>query len=531
MTALTASGRHALRLVTNRDGPALNSPTLATLAVAAGKIFGTSIDPAYFPSTDWSTYVQNEVATNGIVTTEAAFNFTTVEPSHGTFSYTTPQACVTLAGTLGIPIRGHMLIDATQTGTWVATTVNAGNWQTILAAHIAAVCGHFAGQMHSYDVVNECLKPFSGSDANGFITNPWYTAGGIGANGVPNYIPYACQQVRLADPTAKIVLNFDWLETSEVSQGMLRQKANILQLLTNLVNAGIPIDAAGLECHLNFNFSTNFVASDWTAFLTAIQALGLAVFITELDVNDSAQATDDATRDAQDAAVYTQFLTPTLAHPAVQIVQVWQMSDRDSWMNRGFGAQRTDGLKLRPNVLDGEYRPKLAYQAFANALIAAALPGGGGGLPPGPVNAVPNPPSVTFTDELGLVTMQTIVPTLGSWMPDQIDVGTPAVGLGTGDTFLFPYRTDFVVACDLAYIASWNESLFMRLRSWLRRGGTCVLFTADAAGRMYTCKLWPGKDITWSYDPKEAEYTIHLNLANAAAGRMICSYGSVTVAA
>jgi endo-1,4-beta-xylanase len=519
-------GRKLVRLGSySQETPApLNSPSLDTLAQAVGIRYGCSVDSSKLGYADYIKYLPNEC---GIFTTEWEFNYNHVEPSQGTYSFSTTDPAVNnITTTWGKLCRGHIIVDGG--GGFLPAWLTGGTWTptsltTVLQNHIAAVVGRYAGRIHSYDGVNEALKPFTGTLTGGWQSNFWTTQLGIGTNGVPNYIGIVHNAIRAADSAAKIVLNVNQIETSTSFHKL--QKTQVLAAIATMQAAGIPIDALGIEAHLAPTFLNDFVQADWVNFLNAVQALGLAVYITELDVDDSQQSANQATRDAQDAAIYAAFMTPTAAHSATEVVQNWQLADRDSWYRfPNFGAQRADHLELRPDLLDGAYRIKPAYTAVANAFIAAlvvATP-----PPPGtpPQLSVRGAPTITFVDSIGQVTMTALVPTLNNWMPNHDDPGTQAVGLGTGLVEKWVYRNDYTAEFDFYCVFAGNMAQAMRLRAFLRGGGTCVLNTNDNQNRTYTCALKPDGDVSWKYDRVLRDYTLHMQLKNMTQVEMICDY-------
>ena len=100
--------------------------------------------------------------------------------------------------------------------------------------------------------------------------------------------------------------------------------------------------------------------------MNAVAALGLKIFITEVDVKDQALPSDVAARDAGVAAQYHAYLTAILSHPAVKTVIIWGLSDRLTWLSAQ--APRKDGLPVRVLPLDDQLQRKPAWTAIVNAL-------------------------------------------------------------------------------------------------------------------------------------------------------------------
>jgi endo-1,4-beta-xylanase len=107
--------------------------------------------------------------------------------------------------------------------------------------------------------------------------------------------------------------------------------------------------------------------------LDGAKALGLQVFITELDVKDDGVATDDTVeRDKIVAEVYRSFLTAALEGPEVKAVLTWGATDKNTWLNHGtkFRKQHPDRLQ-RPLPFDSEFAPTPAFFAMRESFDKA----------------------------------------------------------------------------------------------------------------------------------------------------------------
>ncbi len=100
-----------------------------------------------------------------------------------------------------------------------------------------------------------------------------------------------------------------------------------------------------------------------------VAALGLRIFITELDVTDRELPADLQIRDGVVANVYQDFLQAVLEQPAVTAVVTWGLSDRYTWLSQF--EPRSDGRPVRPLPLDSSMQHKPALWAVMNALNAA----------------------------------------------------------------------------------------------------------------------------------------------------------------
>jgi endo-1,4-beta-xylanase len=232
----------------------------------------------------------------------------------------------------------------------------------ILYGTIQQEVAHYRGSVKAWVVANE-VTDGRRKDANGFWTvEPYYQTIG------PTYVEEAFNLARQQDPTAILVMNEFGTETGSTAAG---KRTSILKAIDYLKSKNAPIQALGIEAHLNYQgFSRNFDATAFRTFLSQVASRGLYIFITELDVlDDGLKATPISTRDSGVASVYSTFLSTTLQEPAVKIVNTFGLSDRYTWLQEDF--PRTDGAARRPLPFDENLQPKPAYnailQAFQNA--------------------------------------------------------------------------------------------------------------------------------------------------------------------
>lgn len=146
-----------------------------------------------------------------------------------------------------------------------------GNASSLLAAHIETVCGHYAGRLQAWDVVNEVVDPPA---PGGLRDTPWLRFLG------PGYIAAAFHAARAADPAAVLFLNDYGLEPDSPSTDAKRLA--MLALLRRLLDADAPVQGLGLQAHLVAGNRFDSLAG----FLGQVGALGLRVAVSELDVSD-----------------------------------------------------------------------------------------------------------------------------------------------------------------------------------------------------------------------------------------------------
>jgi endo-1,4-beta-xylanase len=290
-------------------------------------------------------------------------HFAYLQKRRGTFDFAQPDLDLAWAEAHRMVFRGHALLWGEQVPPWFNAITDRAEGVRVITEHITRVCRHFAGRMHSWDVVNEAIK-FEPGSPDGFRRTAFYNLIG------PEYLDIAFRTAREADPKAKLVYNDFGVELDLPWQQQRRRK--LLELLDGFKQRGVPIDAVGIQSHLSTDTFDKFNDKVFSGFLQALVDRGLRVLLSELDVGDRAAPAAIPRRDAEVARVYRRFLDVALANKAVTGVVSWGLTDREPWVNSSQNRdKRTDGLPGRTLLFDAEYLPKPAYVAVAEALNAA----------------------------------------------------------------------------------------------------------------------------------------------------------------
>ncbi len=329
-------------------------------AAAHGRFFGSAIgDAALNGEPRLRQRIRDEC---GIIVGESQFKWAALQPQPGVFDFAGAERVMAYAAAAGLAVRGHTLVWHEANPPWLLAALTPRSGERLLTGYIGTVAGHFRGRLAHWDVVNEPLHPEDGP-AFGLRDTPWLRALG------PRYLDLAFHACADADPGALRVINEFALDYAIDWQA--RRRAALLELLAALLARGVPVQAVGLQGHLDASQR----ALDQTVlsrFVADIAGLGLKVLVTELDVRDDGLPADFALRDAAVAAHARAWLEAVLPHPAVLGVLTWGLSDRRSWLNERF--PRADGLPQRPLPLDPALNRTPLWAA-----IAGALDGGRGG--------------------------------------------------------------------------------------------------------------------------------------------------------
>lgn len=192
---------------------------------------------------------------------------------------------------------------------------------------------------------------------NGLRKSFWYDAIG------PDYIELAYRTARAADPYARLTYN-DYGVESDSAEDTERRKA-ILALLRSMQQREIPLDVVGIQSHIRAA-SSQTIGHGLREYIAAIQAMGLEVYLTELDVNEDDIANANiAARDALVAYAYQDFRYVALANLAVKMMLTWGVSDRRTWLNDGPTHHRKQPERRQRSLpFDPQYRPTPAFFAI-----------------------------------------------------------------------------------------------------------------------------------------------------------------------
>jgi len=225
--------------------------------------------------------------------------------------------------------------------------------------HIHTVVGRYKGKIKVWDVVNEAI---SDGGPNVLRTSPWQQIIG------PDFIAKAFEYAHEADPGAILRYNDYGLENPAK-----RQK--LITLIKELQAQKVPVMAIGSQTHVSAS-SPSFEEEDRA--LTEMEALGLPIHITELDVNgaqggqrgngadvaNNAATTQGGLVDDANQRLATQYANlfkVFLKHKSVKVVTMWGVNDGVSWRANG-----------KPLLFDNNDQPKPGFDAVIRAANGGA---------------------------------------------------------------------------------------------------------------------------------------------------------------
>jgi endo-1,4-beta-xylanase len=344
------------------------SGSLRAHAEARGLMYGTAVVPqlldvdglAAGTTTDAYTLLIKEQA--NILVAENAMKWHALRPSPTSFDFAQADKLMRFAKLSGQRVRGHNLCWHEGNPEWLKSTATKENARQLLTDHIQTVAGHFRGQIHSWDVVNEAINP-KDDLTDGLRKTAWLDLIG------PEYLELAFRTAAEADPTAKLTYNDYDIELDTPEQTTKREQ--VLALLKRFKAKGVPIHAVGVQSHLKADGAQP--GAGLTAFIREAGKMGLEVYITEMDANTRRIEGGPEAQDTAVARVFGDYPRLLLAEPNVPLLLTWGITSAHSWLTQSKQpwAQRPDGARQRPLPFDDDLMPTPAYFALRKAMDGA----------------------------------------------------------------------------------------------------------------------------------------------------------------
>jgi endo-1,4-beta-xylanase len=333
--------------------PALaqNSRSLRAMGTSRDLLLGSAVTTTELQDNDCAALLKREAA---ILVPEYEMKRKEIEPQRGRFEFSAMDTLLAFAGRNNMAMRGHPLVWHAANPPWLAQALAQQRNETLLTGYVGALLGRYRGQFHSVDVVNEAIN----ADANGLRPSPWLSALG------PGYVDLAFHAAKAADPSVLLVYNDYGCELGAPLNDRFRSAT--LRFLDGLLARRVPVEALGLQSHL-IAFGPRVDQRKLHDFLGEVQARGLGLLVTELDVDDSGGPLDFSSRDRAVADETRRFLDVVLDAPNLHTVLTWGLSDRyldppDDWKLKLMGWR---GRKL---PYDTQMRRKPMWDAMMAAL-------------------------------------------------------------------------------------------------------------------------------------------------------------------
>lgn len=241
-----------------------------------------------------------------------------------------------------VRLKGHPLVWHTVKASWMDELPLDEAWRVTLE-RIRREVGDFAGLIDAWDVVNEAvIMPVFENEPDGV---PNVISRIARAKGRIPLIREAFAAAREADPSATLLLNdFDLSSAYEC-------------LIEGLLENGVRIDAIGLQTHMHQGY---WGEEAMLAMVDRFARYGLPLHLTEntlvsgelmpahiVDLNDYQPDSWPSTPEgeARQADELVRHYRSLVAHPAVQSITYWGITDAGAWLGAPAGLLRADGSR------------------------------------------------------------------------------------------------------------------------------------------------------------------------------------------
>lgn len=238
----------------------------------------------------------------------------------------------------GVALKGHPLAWHTLAPAWLLP-LTTDEVEAAQGARIRREVTDFAGLIDTWDAINEVvIMPVFDKEENG-LTRLARARGRIPT------IRLAFEEARTANRAATLLLNdFDLSTAYEC-------------LIEGVLEAGIRIDAIGLQTHMHQGFRGEEAV---LAIVDRFARYGLPLHFTEtslvsgdvmppeiVDLNDwqVESWTSTSEGEARQADEIDRHYRSLVGHPAVEAITYWGITDRGAWLGAPIGLLRDDGTR------------------------------------------------------------------------------------------------------------------------------------------------------------------------------------------
>jgi endo-1,4-beta-xylanase len=238
----------------------------------------------------------------------------------------------------GVTVKGHPLVWHTVQPDWLLG-LGVDEVERLQRERIRQLAGGFAGLIDRWDAINEAVIMPVFENGDNAITRLARDRGRIAM------VRMAFEEARAANPAATLVLNdFDLSSAFEC-------------LIEGVLEAGIRIDAIGLQTHMHQGYRGEEYMG---RMLDRFARYGLPLHLTEStlvsghlmpadikDLNDYQIPSWPTTPDgeARQADEMVRHYRSLVAHPAVQSINYWGLTDDGAWLGAPVGLVRADGSR------------------------------------------------------------------------------------------------------------------------------------------------------------------------------------------
>ena len=332
-------------------------PGLAELAAAHHVTIGTEFlvgntsDPRYcrIMNRDFNLAALSEFSSPGIWLGSGQYDFSALDKA------------VDYASQHGWRIRAsHLIWGAPEyLPTWLKNSnYSQDEYIQIMEQYIRDIVGRYKDRVQEWSIANEATIR-SWTPGMDFWNDK------IG----PEYIALAFQTARQADPNGVLIFN-DVNNQSLQDTGSSGVVNKMVATVKQLKSQGVPIDVVGMQMHLLLPWETS-VPPQKADVITTMQkfaALGVRIYVTEMDVDLAGQPGSQVEKWAFEAGVYRDIMQACIESGVCDSFATWGISDAISWIScDSIGCLNEKNAD--PLMFDPSYAPKPAYFAVRDALL------------------------------------------------------------------------------------------------------------------------------------------------------------------
>lgn len=312
----------------------------------ANKLVGTAISSGVISSGE-SEYLDFLAAQFNYTTPENIAKWGSLQPNNANeWQFDKLDSMLELTEANQQKFKGHALVWHRQAPSFVTDALSYDELSSLITTHINETAGRYQGRVYAWDVVNEVI----GDDAN-YRDSVFYRVMG------KDYIAQAFHDAKAADPETKLYYN-------DYGIASINAKSDaVYQMISELVESGVPIDGVGFQMHLEA--STAPTTQAMVDNLERFTALGLSVNISELDVRVASLPWDQPIKLAMQQQVYHRAVTACMQVAGCEAISTWGFTDKYTWVDSEFGEDD-------PLLLDESYQFKPAFFGMADALLSIA---------------------------------------------------------------------------------------------------------------------------------------------------------------
>ena len=292
------------------------------------------------------------------ITAENDMKPVSVHPAEGQWTWDNADRIANFARERGIKLRGHCLAWHNQFCDWMfydkkGRLVKKEVLYARMKEHIETVMNRYKDVVYAWDVFNECITD------NARAKQPLRESKFYEIVGSDEFIRKAFEFAAEADPNALLFYN-DYNECDPV------KRDRIYDLVKGMKDAGIKVDGIGMQGHYNIYGPSE---EDFEAALVKFSGLVDHVHITELDIRlntemggqlrfsrgENIEISNDL-KLLQEVQYDRLFRIMRRHHEKLDLVNFWNLSDRDSWL----------GARNYPLPFDVEYKPKNLHRVLTH---------------------------------------------------------------------------------------------------------------------------------------------------------------------